>query len=1366
MKKALLRTLLVTLLLLSVIGALSACGASEFTVTVKDGDTTLKTLTLEKEAAITIDPDDTAFQKAGYEVEGIYTDAAFTTPLSGDALATEDLVLYVKYEPRPFKIIVIDDPNSTSYRQVDVTYNGTYTLTPPTRAGYLFLGYTHVQDGAPVSFPLTGTYTKTNTISISAQWKKLASITVYDELSEEQVGTVIYADAEGNFTLPAVTDTNADYNFGGYVIPGVTLTRQQDGTYTGKVTSDSSMTATRKWTPIPTYLLTVNGLYGDDAMAPTAYKTGEAFTLPAAPTRAGYFFMGYTVNGEALTLDNGAGTFTWTEAVTVTANWKRQATISVYNGTTLVETIKVPQNGAYTLTAQNDTATHTFGGFTCKGQAFAASGTYTDEEDLTVMQVWNLIPTYTLTVNGLYGDDVMAPASYKTGDEFTLPVAPERDGYVFLGYKVNGAPLTVGADGKVTFTWTAATTVTAEWQARVYITVRDERTGATVGTVEVVNGAYDLSALIPAEGDRVVVEADKTYTYLGLVLNGNAFAVSGTDYTGGSVTVTRDWNGVDRVFIDVVSKGAVFDFAPVEVVDGEYTALTTPTLDGYYFLGFFTDEACTVAFANDGEYDGTTDLTVYAKWRRVASIKVFNGATLVETVTVDQNGAYTLTAQSDTATHTFGGFVCDGEAFAASGTYTGEADLTVMQVWNLIPTYTLTVNGLDGAPASYKTGATYTLPTAPERAGYYFLGYTMGGEAFAASGTFTWSEDITVTANWRRVASIKVYKDGALKETVTVDKDGKYTLTVPSNTDDEIFNGFTQDGMAFTATGTYTGEADLTVIQVWTAILKFNWTLDANGGAFATGAVTSGTAAESTKVSLPTPERDGYTFLGYTYGDGTLLEKDGDLYVLPAYSAVQAKALKLVAKWEIGQNVTGEQFDSEGNSREFFREENGGELIYVFLTGREYTFGGTAVSFGGGYASVITPVKDGETVIGFRAVAPGTFTMTQNGVTLTCRVEYYVGSAGVGTNTAERLEANFKGGIDTVLEAGIKGFAPDIVGGTVALDKIPYTVLVKKGETVLAAGSDYEILPNGQIDFNAALIGETLTLTYVPEYALKGDNVSVTVTVKLNNGVNVYTNDELYAAYADLSVNTINLLRNIKAALQPQHYTVNEYGLLVHNDDYLNGVYLRAPLQGAGADSITINGNCYKIDASGIPAINPELQPGEDDRATWSDGYTGLNESHYQLVNVQVGIFGYCYAYVRSDGTIHTVGDSATQPGGTLYMNDLFITGNEYEITRTITDPNAKTYWEKTYPVVGKDQVVVASSGATHGIIIRQTNAVLDNVKIEHTQTALFADGYSTVIEDSTEVKRPGTPAALLTSFTLNNTIVASKRSGWFHSAG
>ncbi len=1070
MKKTLLRLVLATLLILTLVGALAACGPKGFEITVKDGDTTLKTLTFEAEAPIVIDPDDASFAKPGYEVAGIYTDAAFTTPLDKEALATENLVLYIKYEPRPFKIIVIDDPYSTSYTSVDVTYNGSYTLTAPTREGYLFLGYTHVQDGAPVSFPLSGTYTKTNTISISAQWKKLASFIIYDELTNENVGTTIYADAEGNFTLPAVTDVNTGYNFGGYVIPGVTLTKQQDGTYTGKVTSDSEIRVTRKWTLVPSFNLIVNGLYGDDVVDTAAYKTGDTFTLPTAPTRDGYIFTGYTVGGQPLTLDNGSATFIWS----------------------------------------------------------------------------------------------------------------------------------------------AATTVTANWQPRVYITVRDERTNAIIDTVEVVDGAYDLSALEPAAGDREVVEADKTYTYLGLKFDGQPFAATGTGYTGGSITVIRDWDGVDRIFINIVSKGAGYTFDSVEVVDGAYTLPENPTLAGYYFDGYYTNEACTQAF--DEQSDVTVDLTIYAKWRRIASVKVYNGTTLVDTVPIAQNGTY--------------------------------------------------------------------------------------------------------------------------------------TLTVPSDTADARFVKFTRDGADFDATGTHMGEDDLIVMQVWKEILKFNWTVNANGGEFEAGATVSGTAEEGTKVALPTPTRDGYSFLGYYYGDGTMLANDGELYTLPTYASVEAKSLPLYAKWEISQNATGEQKYPDGTSKEFFREENGGELIYVFLTGRTYYFGHDEITFGGD-ANAITPVfnADSDKGYGFTAKQPGVFTMTQKGVTLTCRVEYYVGSAGAGTSTTSRLEANFKGGISTTIDAGHKGFLPDIVGGNVSLDRIPYRVVVKDGQTTLT-GDRYTILPGGKIDFDDDLIGHTLTITYYPEYALEEDNVSATVTVLLNSGVNVYTNDELYAAFANMQINTINILRNITAALQPQHYTVSGGNILVHNDDYKNGVYLRLP---TGNDQVTINGNSYKIDASGLPAINPEL----GDKSRWADGYTGLNESYYQLVNVQVGIFGY----------VQDAGNASTKAGGTLYMNDLYITGNEQELTRNINDPNAKTYWEKTYPILNGEKAVVASSGAFHGIIVREANAVLDNVKIEHTQSAVHTDGYD-VTFDVNETNTPGTPSALLTAVTLNNVTIDNNFNASFFAWG
>ena len=1382
MKRRLLLLLTLALALVLSLGILTACGTDkEFTITIKDGDTVLKTVSIAKDAVITVDPDDSAFDKAGYEVEGLYTDAALAVEFDGEVTATADLTLYIKYTPRPFKIIVIDDPNSVNYTSVDVTYNSAYTLTAPSRTGYLFLGYTHVQDGTPVSFPLSGTYTKTNTISISAQWKKLASITVYDELTDEKVGTTIYADAEGNFTLPAVTATTAGYNFGGYVIPGVTLTKQNDGSYTGKVTTDGDLTATLKWTPVPTYLLTVNGLYGTDAVAPASYKTGATFTLPAAPTRTGYFFTGYTVNGQPLTLDNGAATFTWSEATTITANWRKQATITVYDGSSIVETIKVPENGAYTLTVPNNTATHIFAGFTSGGEAFATNGTYAGETDLTVIRNWTAIPTYLLTIVGLYGDDVVAPASYKTGDTFTLPANPTRDGYIFAGYTVNDQPLTA-TNGTYTFTWTAATTVTANWTPRVYITVQDELTNAILGTVEVIDGAYDLSAYVLTGEDAEKTDGVKNYTYNGFILNNASFDVTGT-YTGGSVTVIRDWSGVDKIYLTIISVGASKAEYKAEIADGAYT-LPTMALDGYHFDGFYTDAECTLPVS--GESGTATDnVTLYAKWRKQATIRVLNGSTVMETITVPASGAYTLTVPEDTATHTFEKFTNNGVDFEAVGTYTGEADLIILQVWEAIPTYLLTVEGLSGsdvvAPATYKNGDTFTLPANPTRDGYFFIGYRVGTTAITANNgvyTFTWSSATTVTAIWEKQTTVTIFDSvtGGKINSVVANKDGNFVLpAVTEIPEGYTFGGYVIPGVTLTKQndGSYIGtakEAELTATLLWNPIPKFNWSVYAGGGTFVAGVATSGTAYESTAIALPEPTRDGYVFMGYAYGDGTKLAKDGALYILPAHAAVQTTNLKLTAVWEVDTNAKGEQFDkTTGVSREFFSEVVGNELVYVFLTGRSYYFGAAELTFGGNYATAITKATDPEKGNGFEAIAPGSFTMTQNGQTVNCRVEYYVGSMGAGSNTTGRIESNFKGSIDKeAFDAGIVDFLPDLVGGTVSIDKIPYeivSVVDDKGKVI--APNLYWIEANGKLSLDPNLINgtdpvETLTITYKAKYGLKGDNVTASVTIRPNEGVNVYTNDELYAAYADLEVNTINILRNITAALQPQHYALTADGrVVVHNDDYANGVYVRLPQDATRADApvddITINGNCYTIDASKIPAINPELVAVEEDDdfyahddayyGRWADGYTGWDDGVYQLVNVQAAIFVYYHGNSID-------GDSVAKAGGTLHMNDLYITGNEFEITKALETGTTKSYWEKTYDLnQDGSKVVVGSSGAMHGIIVRQANAVLDNVKIDHTQSGVHTDGYDHTYKDTNEIGHAGTPTALLTKITINNAI-------------
>ena len=1058
MKHTIVKLLTAVLLIGALVAMFASCGlggASEFTVTIKDGDKTLKTLTFDKDATIEIDLDDTALLKPGYEVDALYTDAALTAKFEGTPTATADLTLYVKYEPRPFKIIVIDDPNSTSYRQVDVTYGAAYEITPPTREGYVFLGYTHVQDGAPVAFPLSGTYDKTNTISVSGQWKKLAAITVFDELTDEQVGTVIYADAEGNFTLPAVTDTNAGYNFGGYVIPGVTLTKQNDGTYTGKVTSDGNLTATRKWTEVPKYTLIVNGLEGDDAMDPAAYATGATFTLPVAPTRDGYRFKGYTVGGEALTVGaNGEVTFTWSAATTITAVWEYIPKVTVMNGTTQVgASFALPADGSFTLDTVENTAENNFRGYT-------------------------------------------GPAGF-------------------------------------TATYNATT------------------------------GKYDCV------------------------------------------------------------------------------------------------------------YTGTTDLTVYYSWEGVRYI-VFES------------------------------------------------------------------NGPAVAPILIVDGVTeYTLPTLADTDAYYFIGFKKGNDTI--TGTFTLAGDdldgdgdVTLTAVYQKKVFIKVYDGATLVETVTVGKDGTYALTEPT-TEGKRFLAFKNGATTFETTGTYAGTEDLAIMIDWYVIPTFNWSVNANGGAFAAGTTTTGTAYESTGVALPVPERDGYNFAGYTYGDGIALVKDGDKYVLPAYADVEIKNLVLYAKWEISTGATGEQKDpSTGESLHYFREENGGELIYVFLTGQTYWFGTDALTFGGD-VNAIEAKQDGDKN-GFLAKAPGTFTMTRNGITIKCRVEYYVADAGEGTNTASRDQANFKGTIDTVLDAGIKNFIPDLLAGTVALDKIPFTVTVKKGDDVLVAGTDYTVLPNGAIDFDDALIGETLTLTYVPVYALAEDNVSASVTVTLNGGVNVYTNDELYAAYSNLNTRVINILRNITAAMQAEHcahghpvgccYEFERLGSdadPVPINEYKHGVYTRT--YDKWYDSLTVNGNCYTIDGSKLPKIDGRKKP---------SSYDGLFEgTGYSAVNVQIGIFT-CYAKYDTS--------SAGTKSPEVTFNDLYIVGN-------FDGDSTKTEGSMT----GGNQLIVGSM-SFDGFVVRSGYLNLNNVTMLHMHKAIHSTGFADAPYDGEgDLKAAYTPARLETKVILTD---------------
>ena len=1044
MKKTIVRLLVAILLIGTLVGMLVACGDSEFTVTVMDGETSVKTYTFDKDEVITIPTADLA--KTGYEVVGIYTDAAMTTALDGDLTATADLTLYVKYRAKTLDIYV--DNGLGDETRVSVTYGQPYTLAAPTQDGYRFRHFTYMGE----EFPLTGTYNYTNSISITAKWDRIVMLKLYN--GSTLVATVPVAE-DGSFTLPAVSDT-ADKYFGGYLNGTEPFgTKQADGTYTGTYTGKTDVDLFYKWDNIPTYTMTVNGLDGQSA----SYKTGDTYALPAAPERSGYRFLGYKMNGEAFA---ATGTFTWSEDITVTAEWSRIVYINVYDGATLVKKVEVAADGSFAL------------------------------------------------------DDVADVAGEKT----------------FEGY------------------------------------------------------------------------------------------VMGTT-----------------------------DFAT---------------------------------------YDATS-----GKW---------------------------------------------------IGTYTGTEDATVMYKWEGIVHAYITFNGIDLQPILIEEGTTsYRLyTTAPTKPGFRFAGFTKGTETVTGD-TYTLTGDeattgVVLTANWSEIYYITIYDGSTAKPNkIEVAADGTVTLPKQDNTPSHLFVGYKMDGVTFEkqTDGSYSASgitASGNAFIEWLALPRVNF--NTNEGVFTEDIDNFMYLTPGAVNSLPIPQRDNFTFAGWMLSGAPFgkLEDGACTFTYETWS--YPSEVTLVAKW-VSKDVEGEV-----SGKEYFREldKSTGEILYVFLTGNTYNFETYTLNLTDNNGVVTLNTNQN----GFSANKVGTFTMTMTAAdgstrTVHCKVETKITGVDVGDDTQKRNPNNFVSAeIEGVLDVGLNNFIPDVKitgikdgetgGSTLALSAIPLKVELQYFDTdtqTWKASTAYTLVGDA-FSFDASLRDKRVNLTITPVYSLKeGTNkVQPTLTFEmlLNDGVNVYTNNELYVAFKDTSKSsqTINVLRNITMALQRENVSSdatetvtdangNVYAQYIHpTNDGDHGVYVRT-LSTDGSDLCVINGNYYHVDGSNLPKFNLE-NPG----ASYS-GITGDN-----MINMQASLFLYNSLYPER------LAKDAEQK---LTINDLYVTGNNLEggeATKEMT-------WNGT-----KYNVLVGSM-SFHGLRTNGAALELNNATVTNAYSDIFAVG-ATAYE----------PNRLYTSVTLN----------------
>ena len=315
-----------------------------------------------------------------------------------------------------------------------------------------------------------------------------------------------------------------------------------------------------------------------------------------------------------------------------------------------------------------------FDGWLLDGQPYDFSTPVTG--DLTLTAAWTKLHTVTFDygIKGMTGSQQIAD-----GGTLTEPYVPERGGYTFTGWLLDGRPFDFSTPV------TGDMTLTAGWQeneppAPVTHTVTfDSAGGSPVELQTVADGAAAIDPGVPSRDG---------YKFTGWLLDGEPFDFS-TPITG-DITLVAGWEESEEpapVLHAVTFDDGTGSTVAVNVQNGETVQEpAAPERDGYEFTGWLLD----------GEpYDFSTpvtgDITLVAGWEQAEEpdpVTTFtvsfrtNGGTTVEQQTITEGGTAAKPADPTREGYTFTGWLLDGQPYDFSTPVTG--NITLDAAWKQI----------------------------------------------------------------------------------------------------------------------------------------------------------------------------------------------------------------------------------------------------------------------------------------------------------------------------------------------------------------------------------------------------------------------------------------------------------------------------------------------------------------------------------------------------------------------------------------------------------------------------------------------------------------------------------------------------------
>jgi hypothetical protein len=393
------------------------------------------------------------------------------------------------------------------------------------------------------------------------------------------------------------------------------------------------------------YYMTVASLYDSPTPASGWFDSGtgitESITSPAAgPSGTQYVCTGWSGSGSVPASGGTSSvTFTITQASSITWSWETQYYLTVTSpydsptpqsgwfdsGTGITESVTSPTSGPpgiqYACTGWNGS-----GSVPASGSVSSVTFTISAPSNIT----WNWKTQYYLAVTSPYNSPTPPSGWFDSGtiitDSVTSPTAgPSDTQYVCTGWTGSGSVPASGSTPSETFTISAPSNVTWNWETQYQITFSQTGVGldfsGTVVTIDSVN--YGVSGLPVsfwwnsssmhtfAYASPLIVNASKQYSWSST--SGLSGLQNGTLTVTASGTVAGNYIIQNQVTFDQVGVGSDFT-GTLLIVDGTPYNVTDLPVSFTWNIGdvhTFAFQSPLVVAANSEQYvwTGTSGLS-------------------------------------------------------------------------------------------------------------------------------------------------------------------------------------------------------------------------------------------------------------------------------------------------------------------------------------------------------------------------------------------------------------------------------------------------------------------------------------------------------------------------------------------------------------------------------------------------------------------------------------------------------------------------------------------------------------------------------------------------------------------------------------